>query len=166
MPKIHLVEGPVGAGKTTFVADFRRQHHAPALILDAWFAKLFSPDRPSEGLLHWYVERKERCLSQIWATASEILDAGHDVVLELGLVEKASRERFYTLVEQAGYALTIYLLDVPRDIRRERVRVRNREKGVTYAFEVPDAFFEMASDRWEPLDEAELDRNDVRVVSG
>jgi hypothetical protein len=36
MPKIHLVEGPVGAGKTTFVADLRRQHRAPALILDAW----------------------------------------------------------------------------------------------------------------------------------
>jgi adenylate kinase family enzyme len=37
MAKIHLVEGPVGAGKSTFVAKLCREHSAPSLILDAWF---------------------------------------------------------------------------------------------------------------------------------
>lgn len=165
MPTIHLVEGPVGAGKTTYVEQLRHQHRAPSLILDAWFVKLFSPDRPAEGLLPWYVERKERCLSQIWATACDILAAGHDVILELGLVEKASRERFYALAEETGHPLTIYVLDAPRDVRRERVRTRNREKGATFAMEVPDAFFEMASDRWEPLDDMELELYDVRLIA-
>ncbi|NMV36417.1 AAA family ATPase [Ralstonia insidiosa] len=165
MPTIHLVEGPVGAGKTTYVASLRQQYHAPSLILDAWFAKLFSPDRPAEGLLSWYVERKERCLSQIWATACDILEAGHDVILELGLVEKASRQHFYARVEDTGYPLTIHVLDAPRDVRRERVRTRNREKGATFAMEVPDAFFEMASDRWEPLDDLELELYDVRLIT-
>ncbi len=165
MPRIHLIEGPVGAGKTTYAASLRRQHQAPALILDAWFVRLYSPDRPAEGLLPWYVERKQRCLAQIWTTALEILGAGHDVVLELGLVERASREHFYAQAEQAGYPLTLYVLDAPREVRRERVKARNRDKGATYAMEVPDAFFEMASDRWEPLDALELEFQDVRMVS-
>src|SRR5579859_6807812 len=140
MARIHLVEGPVGAGKSTFVAQLRKQHAAPGLILDSWFVRLFSPDRPVEGLMKWYIERKERCMAQIWAAALEVLDAGHDVVLELGLVERASRERFYSLVQDAGYELTIYALDAPREVRRERVRKRNQEKGATYAMDVPEVF--------------------------
>src|SRR5512142_1937894 len=121
MPKIHLIEGPVGAGKSTYAAKLSKELAAPSLILDAWFVRLYSPDRPAEGLMQWYAERKERCLSQIWATALDILGAGHDVVLELGLLESASRERLYALVESAGSELTIYLLDAPRVVRRERV---------------------------------------------
>lgn len=165
MPTTHLVEGPVGAGKTTYVEGLRHQHRAPSLILDAWFVQLFSPDRPADGLLPWYIERKERCLSQIWATASDILDAGHDVILELGLLEKSSRQRFYARVEDTGHPLKIYVLDASRDIRRERVRTRNREKGATFAMEVPDAFFEMASDRWEPFDDMEQELYDVRLIT-
>lgn len=165
MAKIHLVEGPVGAGKSTFAAKLSKEHSAPSLILDAWFVRLYSPDRPVEGLMRWYAERKERCLAQMWATALDILSAGHDVVLELGLVEVASRNRFYSLVESAGYELSIYLLDAPRDVRRERVRQRNREKGATFAMEVSDAFFELASDCWEPLGEVELERYEVRWIN-
>jgi predicted kinase len=164
MAKIHLVEGPVGAGKSTFVAELRKQYAAPCFILDSWFVRLYSPDRPAANLMEWYVVRKARCLEQIWVTAREVLDAGYDVVLELGLVEKASRERFYAQVREAGYDLAVYLLDAPRDVRWDRVRKRNLEKGATFAMEVPDAFFEMASDHWEPMDEIECEIYDVQVV--
>lgn len=165
MAKIHLIEGPVGAGKSTFAATLGREHAAPVLILDAWFVRLYSPDRPVDGLMRWYAERKSRCLAQIWATALDILGAGHDVVLELGLVEVASREKFYSLVESAGYQLTIYLLDAPRDVRRDRVRQRNHEKGPTFSMEVSDAFFELASDCWEPVTEDELEQRDIQVIA-
>jgi predicted kinase len=165
MATIHLVEGPVGAGKSTFVAELRQQYAAPGFILDTWFVRLYSPDRPATNLMEWYVTRKARCLEQIWMTAREVLDAGHDVVLELGLVERASRERFYAQVREAGYDLAVYLLDAPRDVRRDRVRKRNREKGATFAMEVPDAFFEMASDHWEPMDDIEREIYDVRVIA-
>lgn len=165
MAKIHLVEGPVGAGKSTFVAALRKQYAAPGFILDAWFVRLYSPDRPAVNVMDWYITRKERCLEQIWATAKEVLDAGHDVVLELGLVEKINRERFYTQASEAGYELAIYLVDAPREVRRERVRRRNLERGATYAMEVPDTFFELASDHWEPIDEIEREMYGVHVVT-
>ena len=40
MAKIHLVEGLVGAGKSTFVAKLSKEHAAPSLILDKWFVQL------------------------------------------------------------------------------------------------------------------------------
>ncbi len=46
MPTVHLIEGPVGAGKSTFSADLAARTRGVHIALDAWFAKLFSPDRP------------------------------------------------------------------------------------------------------------------------
>lgn len=165
MATIHLVEGPVGAGKSTFVAELRRLHTAAGFILDAWFVRLYSPDRPAANLMEWYAARKARCLDQIWVTATEVLDTGRDVVLELGLVERASRESFYAKVREAGYDLAVYLLDAPREVRRDRVRQRNREKGATFSMDVPDAFFELASDHWEPMDQTECELYDVQVIT-
>jgi predicted kinase len=167
MPRIHLVEGPVGAGKTTFAAELGKKHRAPCMILDDWFVNLFSPDRPAVGVLEWYAERKERCLSQLWKMASDIVDAGHDVVLEFGLIDRASRARLYGLVSTARYDLTVYVLDAPREVRRERVRDRNRDKGPTYSMEVSDHIFDVASNFWEPFDDDETGARDVRfIVSG
>lgn len=165
MAKIHLVEGPVGAGKSTFVAELRDRHAAVGFILDSWFVRLYSPDRPAANLMEWYAVRKVRCLEQIWVTAREVLNTGRDVVLELGLVEKASREIFYANARDAGYDLAVYLLDAPRDVRRDRVRKRNLEKGATFSMDVPDAFFELASDHWEPMDQTECEIYDVQMVS-
>jgi predicted kinase len=165
MPQIHLVVGPVAAGKSTYALALAQQHRAVRMNLDEWMAQLFRPDRPEVGVMEWYIERTHRCIEQIWKQTTRTLDAGTDVVLEIGLILRRDRERLYERVDARGDALAIYVLDAPREVRRERVLRRNREKGETFAMEVPLAFFEMASDRWEPLDEAECDGRDVRFIS-
>jgi hypothetical protein len=45
---------------------------------------------------------------------------------------------------------------MPREVRRERVMKRNRERGETFAQEVPLAFVELASDMWQAPDDHEL----------
>jgi len=165
MPRIHLIEGPVGAGKSTFAFQLGQRHRAPHLNLDEWMAILFRSDRPETDHRVWYAERKERCIEQIWRVACEILETDSDVVLELGLVQQSARQSFYERVAAAGYQMTVYLLDAPRDVRRERVRERNRSRGATFAMVVPDEIFELASDLWEPPDERELRSIDVEFVS-
>ncbi len=123
MARMHLVEGPVGAGKSTFAASLRARHDAPHLALDAWMATLFGPDRPATGWVDWYLERKDRCLEQIWAVTRQVLESGGDVVLELGLVQRRSRESLYSRVDAEAYEMTVYVLDAPREVRRERVLV-------------------------------------------
>ena len=82
MPRLHLVVGPVGAGKSTFALQISERHGAPRLTLDEWMATLFSPDRPATGLVEWYTERAERCIDQIWKLASHFIGMGADVVLD------------------------------------------------------------------------------------
>lgn len=164
MTMIHLVEGPVGAGKSTFAARLSRERGAPRLILDEWMATLFRADRPQADFLDWYVERKQRCVEQIWRVSSDLMDTGTSVILELGLIRRQEREDFYGRIDAAGYPLAVYLLEVPKEVRRERVRRRNAEQGATFQMVVSDEVFELASSLWEPPDDVELSERKIEIV--
>jgi len=162
---IRLIEGPVGAGKSTLALQISKDSNAPRLILDDWMATLFSPDRPSAGVIEWYVERKNRCIDQIWKMSCNILETGSDVILELGLIQQSHREQFYNRVDAAGHSMKIYVLDASREVRKGRVQQRNFIKGETYSMEVPDQIFDMANAMWEPIDKAECRNYEVELIS-
>ena len=166
-PRIHLVIGPVGAGKSTFVRHLVQQHRAVPLNLDDWMATLFSPDRPDlpgADVMAWYIARTQRCLLQIWKTAEAVLRAGTDVVLEIGLIQQQERDAFYTRMGHWADAMTVYVLDAPRELRRARVNQRNAERGETFSMVVPHHIFELASDLWQPPDQAECEAHTVVFV--
>lgn len=165
MSKVHLIEGPVGAGKSTFSSSLALRVDGVHIALDEWFAALFSPDRPEGNFVPWYIERKERLLELIWAHSRRVLSAGTDVILELGLVQQQRRVMFYQQVQDEGFELSVYILDAPREVRRDRVRRRNVEKGSTFFMIVPDQIFEIASDSWEAPDEFEKSQYSIEYVS-
>jgi predicted kinase len=167
MARIHLLLGPVGAGKSTFAATLCETDGAVHLDVDQWMAVLFRPDRPDrpDAVLPWYRERVERCIDQIWRVAQRVLAAGTDVVLELGLVQRVQRADFWWRVDSASVPLTIHVLDAPREVRRARVQARNAARGPTFQMEVPDRIFELACDAWQPLTDAERDGRNVRDVT-
>ncbi len=162
--RVHLVVGPVGAGKSTFALALARERRAVRLTLDEWMTTLYRPDRPDTGVLDWYVERAERCIEQIWTIASTLVELETDVILEIGLLQRTERERFYQRVHAVGYALTVYVVDAARDVRRERVAERNRCQGATFSMIVPPEIFELASDLWEPPDVDERVGRDLQFV--
>lgn len=165
MPQVHLVIGPVGAGKSTFALALSREHHAVRLTLDEWMAELFGGDpRPADGRVAWYVERTERCLAQMWKLCARMTEVGTSVVLEIGLIRRAAREAFYERADAAGLDLTVHVVDAPREVRRARVMRRNEQKGETFSMVVPPDFFELASDLWEPPDEVEREARDLRFI--
>lgn len=141
-----------------------RQHNALRLNLDEWMTHLFRPDRPQQGVMEWYVERAQRCVEQIWRVTESALEAGVTVVLEIGLIQRRDREAFYQRVDLAEVELIVHVVDLPREIRRERVARRNVEQGATFCVVVPPEFFEMASDLWEAPDAEELEQREFRVV--
>lgn len=165
-PQVHLVVGPVGAGKSTYAARLAGETRALRLTLDDWMTRLFRPDRPPTGVVPWYVERAARCVDQIWIVARAALALGIDVVLEIGLLARVQREAFYRRVEETapGARLTVHVLDADRDVRRARVARRNEERGPTFAMEVPPDVFELASDLWEPPGDDEAAGRDLRHV--
>ncbi len=156
---LHLLLGPVGAGKSTYAIELAQKNKAIRLTLDEWMTTLFQPDRPEDApiktRLEWYQARVHRCMEQIWRLATESLTRGHDVILEVGLVRAADRAAFYQRADSAHIPMQIYLLDAPRNVRRARVEQRNVQRGDTFSMEVPVEFFELASDLWEPPNEDE-----------
>jgi len=165
LAKVFLVEGPVGAGKSTFSEDLSHKVDAPHLNLDSWMARLFRPDRPTTGIIEWYLERKDRCVEQIWDVALRVLNSKCDVILELGLVQSESRLQMYERIKESGHEVLVYVLDSPRKERKERVRNRNLIKGTTFSMEVPDEIFEIASDMWEEPNDIEREEQEVIFVS-
>jgi predicted kinase len=161
---LHLVLGPVGAGKSTFARGLARDLGAVRLTLDEWMSVLFRPDRPDGDLLEWYAERAERCVEQIWRVTRAVIAAGTPVVLEIGLIRRNERQGFYARATAVDLEPTIHVIDAARDIRRARVEERNRVQGQTFSMVVPPAIFELASDLWEPLDASECVGRDVRFL--
>ncbi|WP_334191135.1 AAA family ATPase [Noviherbaspirillum sp.] len=165
MPKVYLIEGPVGAGKSTYASALAQRTQGIHIALDDWFVALFSPDRPADHFVpSWYIERKARLLDLIWNHSRRILASGADAILELGLIQRQARSEFCSRVVEEGFDLQLHILDAPLDVRRERVRRRNTEKGATFAMVVPDHVFEMASTLWEAPDDAECSDYPVEFV--
>lgn len=155
---LHLLIGPVGAGKTTYAQRQCAQSRAVLLDLDTWMVRLYGDDRrPDDGVLQWYLERRERCRGLIWDLALSLLASGTDVYLETGLLGRGERASFYEEVAARDLSMRVCVVDAPRDVRRARVQQRNQSAN-PYTQIVPAPFFEQASDAWEPPDEAERAR--------
>lgn len=161
---LHLVLGPVGAGKTTFAQRLAQEQGALRLTLDDWMVTLFSPDRPAEEVRAWYQERCERAVTQIWKLSRELAALGQPVVLELGLLLRRQRAAFYRRVDEAGLQLCGYVLEASREVRRRRVLERNQQRGETFSMLVPPEFFELASDLWEAPRAKEIARRRLRLI--
>lgn len=157
MPTLHIIEGPVGAGKTTYAIRLGRDLGTQPLVLDAWMTNLFQADRPETGLWPWYAERKARCKLQIMELAFGTLDHGKDVIVELGLIKVEDRLKFYATLDADQRTYLVHVLDTPREERQRRVAKRNIEQGETFAMYVSDDVFKLASDMWEPVGETERD---------
>ena len=165
MAQIHLVEGPVGAGKSTYAMKLSKRYKGPHFALDDWMTTLFRPDLPESGLMEWYAERKDRCIKQIWKLTCDLIDSDIHVVLELGLIQKSSRQYLYELANIAGYAVEVYVLEASTEVRRERVKQRNQQKGDTYFMDVPTKYFDLANDMWESPDSIESSVQNIQFIS-
>ena len=157
MATLHIIEGPVGAGKTTYAIKLGREIACPPLVLDSWMANLFQADRPETDLWPCYAERKARCISQILKLARDSLDHGNDAVVELGLIKTADRQKLYADLEAEGREYLVHVLETPREERWRRVMKRNIDQGETFAMQVSGEVFEIASDMWEPVGTTELE---------
>ena len=141
MQTVHLLYGPVAAGKSTFAIGLADERTAVRFAIDEWMHTLFAPDRPQSMDMAWAMSRVERCRTTIWAACLQILASGRDVVLEIGLLREKDRGRFAALVEASGHRAEFYFVDADPDVRRQRVLQRNAQKGSTYSFDVTPSMF-------------------------
>ena len=153
---LNVIFGPSGAGKTTYANAFARREGAVAFILDDWMARLFGPDIPDPIEYEWMLERVGRCEAQIWSTAAGVLAAGTSVILDIGLMRKADRDRIREIGEAVGLPIQWHFVTASPEARRARVADRNVVRGESFAIEVTPDMFDFIEGVFEPPEPAEL----------
>src|SRR3954465_7733398 len=141
--KLHVIFGPIGAGKTTYAHALARREGAVPFILDEWGARLFGPDLRGPLDFGWMLERLGRCNALIWSTATAVLAAGSSVVLDVGAMRRADRDRIRQIAEANGLSLQWHFVDAPQEVRRARVAGRNETQGETFVMEVTPEMFDI-----------------------
>ena len=146
MPRLFVLAGMPGAGKSTLARRLAAAHEAVHLETDAWLSaqQLDLLDAPLR-------RRTERLL---WAHAQELLRLGTSVVLDLGAWSRVERERYRRGARALGAAVELHCLDVPLEERVRRVAARGRAR--TGAAEPTEAQQRAWESCWQPADAAEL----------
>ena len=153
---VHLVFGPVGAGKSTYARALATRERGVRFAIDDWMHELFAPDITPPLDFGWIMARVRRCEQRIRATASDVLATGTPVVLDLGLMTAASRSVFRDWAAASGHAVRDHYLHAPAPLRAQRVRARNEARGETFSFEVTPMMFAFMEQHFEPPGAAEL----------
>ncbi len=137
---LHLVCGKIGAGKSTLCAQLAAE---PATVLvseDHWLATLY----PGEIVaLADYVRCSSRLKAAMGAHVQALLKAGLSVVLDFPSNTLAGRQWARGLFEAAGAEHRLHFLNVPDEVCKARLRVRNALGE--HPFETSDAQFEQIS---------------------
>lgn len=142
MSKIHLIAGPVGVGKTTFAKGLCRKKGAGLFSIDEWMTILFTPDLKGDIDYRWAMERIGRMENLIWSHVGQLMALDVDVVLDLGLLQRDHREKFYRLAEKESFDICLHWLAADRAVRWQRVQGRNEDKGDTYSMTVDRDMFD------------------------
>lgn len=162
---IHLVCGPIGAGKTTYAIDLAEKEGAVRFSEDEWLSKLFVPDAPA-GLLEqpmqvvgaWASEKYMRCRGQIWQVCQQLLKNNVSVVLDGSAANKEQRDAIRKKAADNGVGFQLHYVISNAKIRKKRVFERNVTQGATYSLEVTPAMFQYAEEFFSPPIGEELDR--------
>jgi predicted kinase len=148
VPTVHLLAGPVGAGKTTRARELGHETRGVVFSLDEWLVALFGPDAVGTVQPAWLQPRLLRCEERIWSVARRLLELGIDVVLDLGFMRRDHRDRTRALARSLGADVRLHEITADLELRRTRVRLRNQQPG---AIPVSDALFDWMETQVQPV---------------
>lgn len=153
---IHLIVGNTGSGKTTYSNELKSKTSGVIFSIDTWNNTLFLPDKkPTDGL-EWVLERIDRAENMMMNLIKQLEQSNTDSILDLGLSKFEHREKFRLFANQNGYLLTTHFLDIPKEMRLQRVIKRNVDKGETFEFEVSKEDFDFMETWFEPPTDKEM----------
>lgn len=158
---IHLVCGPIGAGKTTYAQKISTSLGAVCFSEDEWLNALFVPDAP-DGLLTqpmdvvgaWASEKYVRCRERIWHVSQLLLEKGLPIIIDGAAANREQREVVRKRASDSAVGFQLHYVTCDAKTREIRVFNRNEVKGETYSLEVTlDMFHHMESAFEPPVDE-------------
>ena len=129
-PVLHLICGKIAAGKSTLAA---RLADAPGTVLiaeDAWLSALYG-DQMQTGAD--YLRCSQRLQEVMGPHVAALLAAGVSVVLDFPANTPDQRRWMRDVIDRAGGAHQMHLLDLPDAVCLERLRARNASGAHPFA---------------------------------
>jgi predicted kinase/GNAT superfamily N-acetyltransferase len=118
-PRLIIVCGLPGSGKTTHAKQVEQNLHAVRFCADEWMNAI--------GINLWESDARQRIEKLQWSIAQQILSFGRNVVIEWGTWGRSERDVLRTEARKLGAAVELYFLDAPVDVLFERIRRRDME---------------------------------------
>ncbi len=149
VPTVHIIAGSTGAGKSTYSDALCGRTGAVRFSIDEWMGKLFWMDSPQPIRYEWTIERINRCEAMIFTVVRDLARLGISSVLDLGFTKADHRAKFYDLAKAESLPLRLHWIDVPVEVRWQRVMQRNEQRGKTFVMEVTGDMFDFMESIWE-----------------
>lgn len=124
-PTLHFFCGKPGAGKSTLAARLAHEHRALLLAEDVWLTRLYGDQMTS---FDDYIRVSRRLKTVVGPLTVDLLRAGQSVVLDFQANTLAVRVWFRGVIDQAGCAHVLHVLDTPDAVCMQRIARRNIER--------------------------------------
>ena len=118
-PRLIIVCGLPGSGKTTHARQLEHKLRAIRLCPDEWMTTL--------GINLYDTKTRERIEALQWKLGQDLLTIGQTVIIEWGTWGRSERDALRVGARALGATVELHFLDVPIDSLFERIQHRNRE---------------------------------------
>jgi predicted kinase len=120
MATAYLMSGFAGAGKTTLARTLAAEKKAIRFTPDDWMESLFADSLSHDEFSRFF----GRVCGLVWDVASQLLSAGHNVVLDIGFWTFESREHARERIAKLGAASELIFVDCDEELLIERLMGR------------------------------------------
>jgi predicted kinase len=135
---LHLVCGKIAAGKSTLARSLAVRPSTLLISLDEWLSTLYPTENKT---IEDFVRLTARLRSVMGPHVVAVLRQGVSVVLDFPANTKAWRQWMRSIIDSAGVAHELHVLDVPDELCKARLRQRNASGE--HPYEVDDATFDL-----------------------
>ena len=153
MPKVTLLCGPAGAGKTTYARTLERRGAVRLSMDEAVWDDGWRQDEPPR-------QRLDELYAGLRDALVRAVAEGSDVVVDLSLAERSVRDEWRRLCVAAGVTCELLVFTAPFEVLWQRVKRRNDEEHAN-AVRLTESRLRLYVDGfdWPAADE------DARVIS-
>jgi predicted kinase len=124
MPTAFLIYGHIGVGKTTVARALEKQHAAVRFTSDEWIAALYGSEEGAVSNFAEALNRVEAVMEPLW---TRWLQAGVDVVLDLGFWSRDKRDHAREAVVSSGGTAELVWVSCDREVAWQRMEQRNSQ---------------------------------------